>query len=881
MSDLIGRSDEIEQSLTHLRSGRGVRIVGEAGSGKTRLLREVCGRLDRRGDRVVETFASPATRAVPLGPLLALLPTEPSEDLGGLIRSICSDLDDAAGGSRLVVSVDDVHHLDEPSVALLSHLMAESECVLVCTVRTGEVLPPGLPELWSTFDIAEVALSPMSVDEVGSLLTVILEALVAPSLASEVADRSFGNPLLARELVLDARDAGHLRMGQDGWEATVPLDPGRRTVDVVRRRVRRLDADVAAVLELVAVADRLRLDLLPADSAAALDLLEDQALVRVVRGGAGDRWEVLVDHPLVGEALVAAIPTRRRVGHLRSLVDLVLGAGCPEAGDASKVADWRDEAGDPATPSECLAAAREALAAFDLDRAEGWALRAGDATATAHEVQRALGEILRLRGDLEGAAAALALAEERAETDADIASVAIDRSALLAFQLGRAEDAIAVLEDAADRLGDPMQAIALRSEAALIGTLLGRFDDVLTVASSIEDLSLADDAVQWSVLENEVYARVMLGRLDGVDDVIERSLPFSFSVAGERPHERDLLIGLRGGARLQSGDLRQGVRELRDDLVACRSSGDYRAIAASVMGQLMLITCDPDIETITAEAIAQHEWMDPFGAIPIAIGVAAIAAAQCGDPDAAEAVLAAAEGQPAAEPWASIWFGRARAVIAAARGDVARAIEEAIAAGAVALDTSHNAYAIVTYHHALELGAADLVAGPMEVAASRTRDAPLLERLSEHAAAVVDGAIERLAACASWFESVGAPRYAATAHRDRAAALLAADDVPGARLADVAAQIAGWGLGPFTAPEAPPIPDAMSAREIEVAVVASGGATSKAIGQDLFLSTRTVDNHLRNVYAKLELDGRQALATLPELAIGREARSADADTDHR
>lgn len=873
MSDvLIGRTEEIEQSLRRLRDGRGLRLVGDAGSGKTRLLRALCERLARRGDRVIETVASPATRAVPLGPLLSLLPTEPSEDLGSLIRSICAELAAAADGARLVVSIDDVHHLDEPSVALLSHLLTESDCHLMCTVRSGESLPGGLAELWSTFGIDDVTIEPLTVGDVAALAEQVLGGPVAPSLGEALAERSAGNPLLVRELLLDARDADQLSDGTAGWEALVPLDPGRRTVDVVRRRVSRLPDEVVDTLELIALADQIRLRLLPKDWAAAIDELEDQALVRVERPATGDPWHVRVDHPLVGESLVAALPVRRRVLHLRRLVGLVTDAGCPEPGDASKVVDWLEAAGDPVGAPDCLRAAREALAAFDLDRAERWALRAGDGAATAHDVQRALGEILRLRGDLEGAAAALALAEERAQNDIDVASVAVDRSALLAFQLGRAEDAISVLEDAAERVKDPMRAIALRSEAALIGTLLGRFDDVLTVASSIDDLSLADDEVQWSILENEVYARVMLARLDGVDDVIERSLPFSFSVAGERPHERDLLIGLRGGARLQAGELHRGVRELQGHLVAARGSGDYRAIAASVMGQLMLITCDDEIGAVTEEAIGQHEWLDPFGALPIAIGVGAIAAAQCGDPDGADAVLARAEGEPAAEPWASIWFGRARGAIAAARGDVERAIDEYVAAGTVALDTSHNAYAVVTYHDALEHGAAELVAAPIQAAIDRTRDAHLLARLGDHAAAVASGSVEELSRCAAWFESVGAVRYAATAHRDRATLLLDAGDVIAATVADAAAQIAGWSLGPFLPPTAAPIPDALSPRELEVAVVAAAGAPSKVIGEELFLATRTVDNHLRNVYAKLGLAGRQELATVPELVDGRDAR---------
>ena len=59
------------------------------------------------------------------------------------------------------------------------------------------------------------------------------------------------------------------------------------------------------------------------------------------------------------------------------------------------------------------------------------------------------------------------------------------------------------------------------------------------------------------------------------------------------------------------------------------------------------------------------------------------------------------------------------------------------------------------------------------------------------------------------------------------------------------------------------------------------GGMIRTIGEELCPSTRTVDDHLSNVYAELDLDGRQALATVPELAVGRESPRADAGSDRR
>jgi pimeloyl-ACP methyl ester carboxylesterase/DNA-binding CsgD family transcriptional regulator len=52
----------------------------------------------------------------------------------------------------------------------------------------------------------------------------------------------------------------------------------------------------------------------------------------------------------------------------------------------------------------------------------------------------------------------------------------------------------------------------------------------------------------------------------------------------------------------------------------------------------------------------------------------------------------------------------------------------------------------------------------------------------------------------------------------------------------------------------------LSARECEVLELVSAGLSNEQIGERLFLSTRTVERHLSNVYAKLRLSGKSARA---------------------
>ena len=53
----------------------------------------------------------------------------------------------------------------------------------------------------------------------------------------------------------------------------------------------------------------------------------------------------------------------------------------------------------------------------------------------------------------------------------------------------------------------------------------------------------------------------------------------------------------------------------------------------------------------------------------------------------------------------------------------------------------------------------------------------------------------------------------------------------------------------------------LSRREREVALLAGQGLSSKDIAAQLFLSVRTVDNHLQRAYTKLGVTSRAELVT--------------------
>lgn len=75
-------------------------------------------------------------------------------------------------------------------------------------------------------------------------------------------------------------------------------------------------------------------------------------------------------------------------------------------------------------------------------------------------------------------------------------------------------------------------------------------------------------------------------------------------------------------------------------------------------------------------------------------------------------------------------------------------------------------------------------------------------------------------------------------------------------IADVTALFIG------TAPSAPSELDALTAAERQVADLVADGLTSRQIGENLFVSPRTVDAHLTNIYRKLDINTRARLAAI-------------------
>jgi DNA-binding CsgD family transcriptional regulator len=169
-------------------------------------------------------------------------------------------------------------------------------------------------------------------------------------------------------------------------------------------------------------------------------------------------------------------------------------------------------------------------------------------------------------------------------------------------------------------------------------------------------------------------------------------------------------------------------------------------------------------------------------------------------------------------------------------------------------------------HDAARLGAADVVATRLATLAAAT-DSDLVRLRAEHAAALVVGDGDRLSAVAEQFEAIGAVLVAAEAAAQAADASRRRGDER--RAAELDAR-SGRLAARCEAAKTPALVRAgttatLSGRERDVAVLAAGGLSSRAIAAELSLSVRTVDNHLGRVYAKLGVSSRAELAAALQL----------------
>jgi DNA-binding CsgD family transcriptional regulator/tetratricopeptide (TPR) repeat protein len=850
--------------------------------------------LEEAGDRRLSRMGLADAEALStLLPALTSLAAPVGGDRHRRHRALRNLLERLAAARPLVVWMDDVHWADPASLDAIAALVRRppaAPVLLAVAAREGQ-LPDGLAVALAgahrEYRVIALRLTPLTEAEAAELIG---EA------AAEIYPHSGGNPFYLEQLAR-ARDLP--RLGAGARDASVPP----AVAAALAAELATLSPDARRVLDAAAVAGDL---FEPEMVAAVADLPEpvalhalDELLVRALVRPAATPRRFGFRHPVVRHAVYLATPPAWRLGaHARAADALERrGAGAVQRahhvehaarpGDEDAIGLLSSAATELHSPAPASAARFHAAAlrllpdhSAEHERRSRLQRLLADAQAAAGDpaaARRTLLDALRSAAPGERLALTVALANQEwwlgghedarrrlqvalAELPAQPSPdrirlrLALALTALLACEL---DETCAHTSDArsdARAIGDPvfelaaMACGALASASAADGPDAGR--RLEESAAALERLTAAQLATRLPALWMHGRARRALGQFDAALADLRRGAANAEQTGRERVlllttvESVAVLIGL--------GRLSEASTAAEEGVERARLAGNPRMLlwAQSALAWARLAAGDVSAALRHADHAAQPATQPDFhaaGEPGWCLGAALTAA---GNPERAVPVLLEAFGGPelasvlpADRPAAAADLIDAQLAlgdIAAAEAALALAQDSTACAGTTpAIAATGIARAAVLLARARPhdaVGAAVAARDAASGAPLLSARALLAEGQAHAAAGDRDASVEALTAAESAFARFGALR-----RRDEAARELR-------RLGHRVPR-------PARAADGNPL----TAREREVAELVAAGRTNREIAEQLVLSTRTIEAHLRNIYGKLDVRSRVEL----------------------
>ena len=842
----------------------GLVIHGRAGVGKTRLADECREQAAASGHPTERVAGSRTAALLPLSALVALLAgglgrTGPDGKLStlALFEETRQALLERHLGRRLVTVADDVALLDAASIALLGYLAAQGTIFLIATVRTGEPVPDLLGSLWRDGRAARVDLQDLSRIHVDTLLHLALGGPIEAGAGRELWEITRGNPLYLHELVLGALESGALVERSGVWQLEDRLPDTTRLLDLVEQRIGGLTGQAREVIETLSLCEPVELSYLETTvPSEVLESLERAGLVTI----AVDDDGVRLAHPMHGKVVRAAMPRLRSRSILLAQASR-LEALHPASGQAAlRIATWRLDAGGRPDPGILLRGAHLARHAHDF-RVVRRLIEAVPAAQLDAAGALLLGEALYELGAFEAADRVLAHGQLLDCGEQTALRLAIMRGKNAQWGLSRPEAARAINAAARTVIISPAATEELIADEACVLTFSGHPGRALAVLSSIAGdggrrtrVVRAIAAAPALALAGRVVEAVAAAESGYADHV---ALGDELAIAHPAMHLVNQVFALTEAGRLAEAEQ---LALAGADIVAADRVPVAQIFFAANLGRVA--TLQGRVATARryyAEAAGLAQASSFAGPLRLALSGLALACAMLGDTTAAGEALAERANTPPfgfrgpeqqlADAWTELVLRRP----AEAALKFRYAAEQAAATG-------HRTIESWLLHDLLRTTGQDASARLAELAASC--DSPLVAARARHARATRAHDARELAGAAADFETLGAMLLAAEASAGAADAYTRAGDrraaAAAARRASLLAAVCEGAATPGLMHAAGTVP--LSGREREIVMLAASGMASKDIAGRLYLSVRTVNNHLQHAYAKLGVSSRAGLA---------------------
>jgi ATP/maltotriose-dependent transcriptional regulator MalT len=833
-------------------------------------------------------------------------------------RAVRELLERLTATKPLVLVLDDVHWADSASVELLGALLRrppEAAVLVALAVR-----PRQMPERLSSALERAHRVGFLTRLELGVLTRVeareFLGDAVEDAASIELYDESGGNPFYLEQLAR-ALDRAPEDTSTSAEHSLAGLDVPPAVAGALAEELALLSGDARLVLEGAAVAgDPFEPELAAAATTVheglALEALDELLRLDLIRQTDVPR-RFRFRHPLVRRAVYDATPGGWRLGAHERCAAALAALGAPAAdrahhvqrsarqGDSAAVAILR-EAGEAAAhrapasaaiwfgdalrllpetaPAETrvellLARARMLAATGQFAEAHSALLECiglvpPEAVALRVRLTTACAGVEHLLGSHEQAHARLVNAMESLQNPASheaaalMIELAMDGFFLMEYERMRAwaERALRTAQPLGDR---PLTAAAvalLAFASAASGATADAEAHGTEAAALVADLTDGELALRLDAAANLAGAELYVDRYEDAGAHAERAI--AVGRATGQSEFIPLPYSILGQVKLLRGQLAEASDMLDNAVEGARLSGNVQALAGNLVNRSLTALAAGDLDLALSTAKENVELTHQLDqSLACAAGVA-IAAALLESGDAARAVEALVQSSGGDELLLIPGVWRARSLELLTRCWLAlgrpeedeRAAKRAeAAAAALKLPVAHSMADRALAAVALEAGDADMAADralasagladkvgmPVEAAVSRTLAGRALVQAGQPERAVAE-----LRHAAAELHARGAFRYRAAAERElrRLGQHIHRRTRRG--------NAAGSGV------------ESLTARELQIARLVVDRKTNPQIAEELFLSPKTVETHMRNMFRKLDVSSRVEVARAVE-----------------